>query len=124
MLPWPGRSTRSFHRQLLGGEELLYADLERRTGARTATQMKAGFRLLGASAWRVDVLDLCDSGCAVMPAFYAKAGETVWIRFPGLESWEARIRWVAGERAGLEFARPLHPAVLTDLLRRSESANG
>jgi hypothetical protein len=80
--------------------------------------MKAGFRLLGASAWRVDVLDLCDTGCAVTPAFFAKVGETVWIRFPGLEGWEARIRWVAADKAGLEFTRALHPAVLANLLSR------
>ena len=99
----------------------MHADLERRSGARIATRMKAGFRPLGASAWRVDVLDLCATGCAVTPAYHPKIDEIVWIRFPGLESWEARIRWVAGDKAGLEFERPLHAAVLANLLSQASS---
>ncbi|QAY76350.1 PilZ domain-containing protein [Sphingosinicella sp. BN140058] len=99
----------------------MYAELERRAGDRIVTRMMARFRLLGASPWRVDVIDLSPTGCAVAPAFYARVEETVWIRFPGLESWEARIRWVASDKAGLEFTRPLHPAVLSHLLGKLQT---
>jgi hypothetical protein len=39
------------------------------------------------------------------------------VKLGDVESWEADVAWVSGDRAGLQFRRPLHPAVLQRLIR-------
>ena len=49
--------------------------------------------------------------------------EIVWVKFEGLEALEAMVCWVDGFAAGLEFQRPVHPAVFDVLLQRLAAAN-
>jgi len=47
-----------------------------------------------------------------------KLDETVWVKIDGLESLEALVCWVNGFEAGVEFVRPIHPAVFDFLINR------
>jgi hypothetical protein len=44
--------------------------------------------------------------------------ERVWVKFDGLEAVPAFVCWIEGAEAGLEFERPIHPAVFELLLKR------
>ncbi|MEO7365355.1 MAG: hypothetical protein ABIW03_03460 [Sphingomicrobium sp.] len=49
--------------------------------------------------------------------------EIVWVKFEGLKSLEAVVSWIDGFAAGLEFQRPVHPAVFEVLLQRLAAAH-
>jgi hypothetical protein len=78
-------------------------------------------RMSGKIARQIKVLDLSATGCSVEPAAFVSAGQIAWLRLPGLESWEATIAWVREGRAGLEFKKALHPAVVASLIERQEA---
>jgi hypothetical protein len=42
----------------------------------------------------------------------------VWVKFDGLDAMEGQVIWVAGFVAGVEFIRPMHPAVFDALVPR------
>jgi hypothetical protein len=42
----------------------------------------------------------------------------VWIKFDGLESIEATVRWVEGHIGGVQFERPLYEPVFRSLTSR------
>ena len=46
----------------------------------------------------------------------AVLGERVWVKFDGLESLEATVRWLDGHIGGVAFERPLHEAVFQHLV--------
>jgi uncharacterized protein YuzE len=62
--------------------------------------------------------DLSLEGCKVEFVDRPRLDETVWIKIDGLERLPGTICWVEGNVAGVEFERPLHPAVLDNLLTR------
>jgi hypothetical protein len=47
-----------------------------------------------------------------------RLGEGVWIKFEGIEPQHATVFWVEPPAAGLQFDRPMHPAVFDSLIRR------
>lgn len=65
--------------------------------------------------FRVHIYDLSPDGCKVEFVERPELGELLWIRFDGLESIEASVRWIAGARAGVRFTHPIHPAVFDRL---------
>lgn len=75
-------------------------------------------RRSGQNNYRTHVLDLSQHGCRV--EFVERPGldEIVWIKFEALEALEARVCWVNGFAAGLEFQRPVHFAVFGVLIER------
>jgi hypothetical protein len=72
-------------------------------------------RRAGKLSFRVHVYDLSPDGCKAEFVDRPELHEQLWIKFDGLEALEASVRWLAGSRAGVRFARPLHAAVF-DLL--------
>ncbi|WP_407696044.1 PilZ domain-containing protein [Sphingomicrobium lutaoense] len=46
-----------------------------------------------------------------------KIHDEIWIRLPGLSPIKAFVCWSQSFDAGLEFERPLHPAVFEHLLK-------
>ena len=97
----------------------LAASIERESGydrrryVRSAVSIGAG---LGSAQDRpstpVAVVDLSQGGCGIETSAYLEAGARVWLKLPGLQSWPARVAWVDGVRAGLQFDNPLHAAVV------------
>lgn len=93
---------------------------------RDAERMSAGFsarmKRFGRNCYAVPVPDVSVSGCKVEFADRPHVGETVFIRFDGLDSIEATVRWVGDRDCGLDFVCPIHPAILELMLQRHHKA--
>ena len=82
--------------------------------------LKAEFLLRRAGRknyWAVTA-DLSPSGCSVEFIERPAVGERHWVKFDGMDALEADIRWVDGFSAGLQFLRPIYPAVFELLLAK------
>lgn len=64
------------------------------------------------------LFDLTPHGCRVEFVERPKCGEMMWAKFENLEAIEAKVRWVDGFNGGLEFVRPIYPAVFDLLVAR------
>jgi hypothetical protein len=78
-------------------------------------------RQRGARGIQVVAEDVSRTGCRVQWPHSVKAGDRVWVTFPGLEALEARIIWAADFRFGCKFVVPLHIAVFQQLIDQSIS---
>lgn len=85
---------------------------DRRRYMRHQTSFGAGLSANIRPSSTVTVTDLSVGGCCVRTDLTLEPGGRVWIRLPGLESAPARVAWCDGERAGLRFDHPFHPAVV------------
>jgi hypothetical protein len=88
------------------------AAYDRRRYMRHATALAGGLAANLKTSIGVTITDLSVGGCGIALNHELDAGARVWIRLPGLENRPARVMWANGERAGLAFDQPLHPAVV------------
>ena len=86
-----------------------------RKAVRFPANSDVSLRRRGHSRTCVTVRDMSPVGCSVDMAERPWIGETLHLKFEGLETVECKVRWVEGYTAGLEFVRPVHAAVF-DLL--------
>lgn len=75
-------------------------------------------RRLGKASYQVRAFDASTHGCRVEFVERPAIDELVRIRFEGLQPLDARTCWIHGHCAGLEFERPIHPAVFDLLVAR------
>jgi hypothetical protein len=90
-----------------------------RVSERVPIEVPAGLRQRGASGVSVQVMDLSTHGFRVMTHLELAEGSDVWLRLPGLEACHATVAWAKGNYVGCRFERPLHPAVLDMIVRKS-----
>jgi len=117
---------RSFGGAIFAGELSTAADrsddpVNSRVSKRVQTEIDAGLRQRGASGVSVEVTDLSTHGFRASTHLELEKGADVWLRLPGLEAYHARVAWAKGNLIGCAFERPLHPAVLDMILRRTAS---
>ncbi|RZK02313.1 MAG: PilZ domain-containing protein [Novosphingobium sp.] len=92
--------------------------MERRQFDRETATIAAACRVRGI-AYRARLSEVSQQGCcAEMARDVAAPGERVLLQLGSLLVLPAVVRWVTGERAGLEFAHPLHGAMLTQYALR------
>jgi len=91
--------------------------VERRS-LRVDVTAEIGLRALGRNSYRTTVQDLSTDGCKVEVIERPGVGDTMSVKFDGLEVMEADVAWLEGHVAGLLFKNRMHPAVLDLLLRR------
>ncbi len=96
-------------------DELL---LDRRHCERLGVASSITVRPIGGFNHRVRVEDVSAAGCRVELVEEVELGEPLITRFPQLEPLVGAVRWKYGATAGLEFSRPMHPAVLDALVTR------
>ena len=89
-----------------------------RKSARVELRADVELRRAGHNNYRVHLYDMSPHGCKVEFVTRPKLDETVWVKIDGLESLEALVCWVNGFEAGVEFVRPIHPAVFDFLINR------
>jgi hypothetical protein len=78
--------------------------------------MKAKCRSQSGGKVELEVLDLSPIGCMVSRhAWSAQPDERILIQLEGLGFQPARVSWVEGDLAGIEFEQLLHEAVLERL---------
>jgi hypothetical protein len=93
-----------------------------RKGARVGLAAEVSLRRSGQHNYRANVYDVSEHGCKVEFVERPMLDEIVWVKFEGLDSLEAHVCWVEGSAVGLEFKRPVHPAVFEVLLARLASS--
>ena len=75
-------------------------------------------RRRGHHNFTVKVFDLSREGCKLEFLERPQLDETVWVKFEDLELLQATVCWVQGRSVGVEFVKPIHPAVFDMLLDR------
>ncbi|WP_185829158.1 PilZ domain-containing protein [Sphingomonas ginkgonis] len=75
-------------------------------------------RRSGKHNYQARIFDLSPSGCRVEFVERPSLGESLWIRFDGLDSLEGTVRWLDGFYGGIEFNRHIYPVVYELLLAR------
>lgn len=91
---------------------------ERRKSNREGATIAAVCRVRGL-AYRVRLSDLSHVGCrAEMARDVTRPGERVLVQIGRLLVMPAEVRWVSHGAAGLEFANPLHGAMLCQMAHR------
>jgi hypothetical protein len=72
------------------------------------------------SAQTIHLTDLSRHGCRLaLEGVTLRVGEFISLKFGGLEYLQGIVRWVDADNAGIEFARPLHAAVLDNVLQNN-----
>jgi hypothetical protein len=70
----------------------------------------------------VTIYDLSPEGCRVEFVDRPTLSERLWVKLEGVEALEGTVCWIEGHCVGLQFRRPLHPAVFGTLLKRFRNA--
>lgn len=82
-----------------------------RRAERVPLRADISFRRQGDHRYPVTITDFSAEGCRLEAPIKVNPGDPVWIKLPGLKSIEGVARWVDNWTVGVEFDRPLHPAV-------------
>ena len=85
---------------------------------RTQLRAEVNLRRPGHHNFRVTVFDASPCGCKVEYIDRPQLEEKLFVKFDGLEPLRANVRWIGQSEAGLQFDRPIHPAVFQLLVRR------
>ena len=65
---------------------------------------------------KVSVCDLTSYGCKVVSSLgYLQPGSRITLRPEGFENFLGTVKWVREGETGIEFDKPLHPAVVNHL---------
>ena len=90
----------------------------RRRNQRVRCVAEIGMRRMGSFSFQVVVEDVSAGGCKVELVEFVDVDDHVIARFPGIEPFSAKVSWADARFAGIDFERPLHPAVFEQLLSR------
>jgi len=80
---------------------------ERRKASRFTVEIDARVRELGASGVEARVLNISESGFMAETDGEFEIGARVWLMLPGRDRANAVVKWVAGDKIGAEFEKPL-----------------
>ena len=97
---------------------------ERRASVRHATRLDGNLVSSRGSRQKVEITDLSTDGFSMSlkpESFMASVGYAV--KFAGLETLGAELRWAGKQDAGFRFDRPLHLAVLDHVVNTHPPAN-
>ena len=83
---------------------------------RRIVNLAARLREPGASLAEIDIINLSTDGFMAQGEITIEAGSYAWLKLPGLEPQNSKVVWVEDGKAGFEFANPLHPATLEQLV--------
>lgn len=89
-----------------------------RKSDRVSLAAEVSLRRAGQLNYRVRVFDASPHGCKLEFVERPKLDESVWVKFEGMEALEASVCWLEGFAAGVEFKKPIHPAVVETLVKR------
>jgi hypothetical protein len=75
-------------------------------------------RRSGHHHYLANVYDASPEGCRLEFVERPRLDETVWIKFDGLDAIQSTVCWMEGFEVGVEFVRPIYPAVFDALIAR------
>ena len=82
-----------------------------RSAERFSVAADATLRPFRKDAERIRIVDMSVKGCGFESRWPFQDEMMVLLYLPGLEPWAAIVKWWRDGRGGIEFVRPLHPAV-------------
>ena len=85
---------------------------------RVSLDAEVSLRRSGKLTYRVRIFDASRHGCKVEFIERPTLSERAWIKFDGLEPLEAAVCWMNGFATGVQFEKPIHPAVFDGLIER------
>lgn len=85
---------------------------------RVAIDAQVSLRRSGRQQYQCRVFDMTPTGCKVEFIERPKVGDTMWVKFEGLDGLEADVRWVDGYYGGVEYKRPIYSGVFDLLLAK------
>jgi hypothetical protein len=91
---------------------------ERRQSDRFAGGAPVHARRIPGTNFEVPLDNISTGGCRIETLEECEEGDDIIARLPHLEPIGARVRWTIGYAAGLQFVRPIHPAVFSTLLEQ------
>lgn len=91
---------------------------QERAAERLAVAAEVSLRRSGRISYQVRTYDLTPFGCRCEFVERPTIQERVWVKFAGLESLLAEVRWIEGSSLGVKFDNPIHSAVFDLLLDR------
>jgi len=89
-----------------------------RRNPRVSLEAEVQLRRSGQRHYRVNIHDASPEGCRLEFVERPRLDEKVWVKFDALDSIEANVCWARGHDVGVEFVRPIHPAVFNSLVQR------
>ncbi len=94
---------------------------DRRKAPRKATRIAAVAKTAHGQRHALRISDLSISGCAISVerGHPLTEGSSYGLKIDGLEMLGSTATWTTGQSAGLEFVRPLHPAIADHLATRN-----
>jgi len=85
---------------------------------RKATRQRAQFKNKRGVSLVVLMMDVSPTGCLVEIKYRGlHSGEHVTLRPVTFESIQGVVRWTSGDRAGIQFATPLHTSAVDHLVK-------
>ena len=97
--------------------------IERRQCPRLPLSADVDFRRRKQTHYVIGMHDLTTHGCRISSPERLDSGERVWVQLPSLQSLCANVKWTNSWQSGVEFERPLHPAVFNMMAARLVPAN-
>ena len=95
---------------------------ERRKVERQKISAEVDYRS-GWKAERAVAYDLSTHGCMLHSGHgFVEAGDTILVRFTQRVAVEGKVIWQQNRTAGIEFAEPVHPLIVSHLSFRDEKA--
>ena len=98
------------------------ADSVSRRAERISLHADIDFRRPGDHRFRGQLLDFSSLGCRLEVPVEVSLDDVVWVSFPGLKPTQGYVCWVDGRIVGIEFDRPLYPAVFEAVHTRMRDA--
>jgi hypothetical protein len=89
-----------------------------RRAERVELDVQVALRRSAQPHYRVRAYDASPYGCKLEFVERPELEERVWVKFEGLDSLEGLVCWADGFVVGVEFVRPIHPAVFDALVPR------
>jgi hypothetical protein len=91
---------------------------DRRRSARAAVDATASLCISLRSGFEGRLNNLSADGCSLQLTFGSfMVGDLVWFRIESIQPWRGTVRWVNGDKVGVEFERPFYPAVFELLVK-------
>jgi len=97
-------------------EPIAASEGERRQSDRFTSCAPIHARRIPGTNFEVPLDNISAGGCRIETLEECEEGDDIIARLPHLEPIGARVRWTIGRATGLQFTRPIHPAVFNSLI--------
>jgi len=92
-----------------------------RRSSRLSLDVEVFSRMAGRQSYKVRIFDASPYGCKIEFVERPSLHDQMLVKFDGLEPLAAAVCWVQDFVGGIEFDRPIHPAVFQSLVSGRET---